>query len=61
MKRYVLLIDLPKCPKGRFFHETIAGDFFHSMTDKEAISKKYKHYDFTKEEIKDKKFFALIK
>jgi hypothetical protein len=49
MKR--LKISLPNCPKGRLFKETIDGDFFHSMTDEEAISGNFKFYKFTKKEI----------
>jgi len=52
-KQIVLLKDLPKCPKGRVFKEDISGDFFHSMSDDEAISKKFKNYKFTKLEVEN--------
>lgn len=61
-KKVVLLKNLPNCPKGRIFKEDIAGDFFHSMTDKEAIEGKLKSYTFTKEEVKKNipKWFSNI-
>ncbi len=48
-----LMKDLPNCPKGRIFSETIHGNFFHSMTDDEAIEDILKAYHFTKEEVKN--------
>ena len=54
----VLKKSLPGCPKGRIFKETVDGDFFHSMTDKEVIKGKFKLYKFTKKEVKkNKKWF----
>jgi len=50
-KKFKLLKDLPNCPKGRIFKENINGDYFHSMTDEEAINGILKNYDFSKEEV----------
>jgi hypothetical protein len=50
---FVLLKDLPNCPKGRIFKEDINGNFFHSMSDEEGISGGYKSYKFTKEEVEN--------
>jgi hypothetical protein len=50
-KKIVLMKNLPNCPKGRIFKEDINGDFFHSMTDDEAIKGKLKPYKFTKNEV----------
>jgi hypothetical protein len=63
MKKALLLLkSLPNCPKGRIFEIDISGDYFHSMTDEEAISGKYKFYIFTKKEIKENsKWFKKIK
>lgn len=52
-KELVLAIDLPSCPKGRVFKEDIEGNFYHSMTDDEAIEGKLKSYKFTKKEVLD--------
>jgi hypothetical protein len=41
-KKIVLMKNLPNCPKGRVFKEDINGDFYHSMTDDEAIEGKLK-------------------
>ena len=50
-KKVVLMKNLPNCPKGRIFKEDINGDFFHSITDDEAIEGKLKSYKFKKEEV----------
>lgn len=52
-EKLYLTKDLPGCPKGRMFLENIYGDFFHSMTDDEAIEGKLKAYFFTKQEVLD--------
>jgi hypothetical protein len=49
----ILQKDLPNCPKGRIFKEDVSGNFFHSMTDEEAIGGNLKSYTFTKEEVAD--------
>lgn len=49
--KLILLKDLPNCPKGQIFIEDIAGDFFLSITDEDAINGKIKQYTFTKEEV----------
>lgn len=60
-KKVVLMKNLPNCPKGRVFKEDINGDFFHSMTDNEAIIGKLKAYKFTKEEVSaNRKWFLSI-
>ncbi|WP_291726162.1 hypothetical protein [Bernardetia sp.] len=51
--KIILNKDLPNCPKGRVFKQNINGDYFHSMTDKEAIEGSLKMYKFTKEEVKN--------
>lgn len=50
-RKLVLMKNLPGCSIGRIFKEDVNGDFFHSMTDTEAISGNFKIYKFTKEEI----------
>lgn len=47
----ILLKDLPYCPKGRIFKQDINGNFFHSMTDEEGLSGKFKGYHFTKKDV----------
>jgi hypothetical protein len=60
-KKIVLMKNLPNCPKGRIFKQDINGDFFHSMTDDEAIEGKLKSYKFTKEEIaNNRKWFSNV-
>ena len=60
-KKIVLMKNLPNCPKGRIFKEDINGDFFHSMTDDEAIEGKLKSYKFTKEEVSNnRKWFSNV-
>lgn len=52
MKRqFILLKDLPGCPKGRIFKEDINGNYFHSMTDDEFLSKKYQPYNYSKDAV----------
>jgi hypothetical protein len=51
MKQYRLLKPLPGCPIGRIFKEDVDGEYYHSMSDDEAISGNYKVYVFTKEEV----------
>jgi hypothetical protein len=51
MKQYRLLKPLPECPIGRIFKENVGGDYYHSMSDGEAIGGNYKMYVFTKEEV----------
>jgi len=53
--------DLPSCLKGRVFKEDTEGNFYHSMTDQEAIDGNLKFYKFTKEEIaKNRDWFSNI-
>lgn len=60
-KKIVLMKNLPNCPKGRIFKEDINGDFFHSITDDEAIEGKLKLYKFTKEEVaNNRKWFSNV-
>jgi hypothetical protein len=51
MKKYRLLKPLPGCPSGRIFKQDLGGDYFHSMTDEEAIHSNFKMYVFTKYEV----------
>jgi len=51
MKQYRLLKPLPGCPIGRIFKEDVDGEYYHSMSDDEAISGKYLMYVFTKKEV----------
>lgn len=43
--------SFPGCPAGRTFKQDINGGYFHSMTDKEAISGKFINYHFSKEQM----------
>jgi hypothetical protein len=51
MKQYKLLKPLPGCPIGRIFKQDLGGNYFHSMTDEEAIHGNLKMYNFTKDEV----------
>lgn len=60
-KKILLIKNLPNCPKGRIFKEDINGDFFHSISDDEAIEGKLKSYKFTKEEVlNNHKWFSNV-
>lgn len=38
MKIYTLKKSMPGCPAGRLFKQNSGGEYFHSMTDDEAVS-----------------------
>lgn len=50
-RKFVLMKDLPGCPKGRIFKEDVAGNYFHSMTDEEAISGELQSYKYSKDAV----------
>jgi len=61
MKVAILLQDLPNCPKQRLFKEDVSGNFFHSMTDEEALNGNLKSYSFTKKEIEENpEWFSIL-
>lgn len=60
-KFFLLLKNLPNCPKGRLFKEDVNGNYFHSMTDDEVIEGKLTTYLFTKDEVlSNKKWFVEV-
>tara|TARA_R110002050_G_C8944691_1_gene512878 strand:+ start:1245 stop:1442 length:198 start_codon:yes stop_codon:yes gene_type:complete len=54
-KKLKLEKDLPNCPKGRIFKESVDGNFFHSMTIEEYLGGELKNYKFTKDEVEQNK------
>jgi hypothetical protein len=51
MCEIILKKDLINCSAGRVFKQDVSGNYFHSMTDAEAMSGMFKMYKFTKEEV----------
>lgn len=61
VQRLKLLKHLPGCPKGRYFLQDIGGDWFHSMSDKEAIAGKLQDYKLDKRTVlENPKWFKKV-
>lgn len=57
-KKFRNIKELPGCPIGRIFKKNDYGDYYHSMTDDEAIGGDFYPYKFPSNMVENSKWFA---
>ena len=56
-KQFRNIKELPGCPIGRIFKEDVDGDYYHSMSDDEAIGGEFYPYKFPSDIMENTEWF----
>jgi hypothetical protein len=57
-KQFRNIKELPGCPIGRIFKQDVSGDYYHSMSDDEAINGEFQTYEFPLDIMENTQWFA---